>query len=345
LLELRAQGGRLFFLGIGGSSANCSHAVNDFRKICGIEAYTPTDNVSELTARTNDSGWESVFVDWLKGSKLSSRDGVLVLSVGGGNSEKNISVNLMRALDYAKEMGAKTLGIVGRDGGYTAKVADAYVVVPTVNPETITPHTESFQNLILHLIVSHPALKVSEMKWESVQAKERAIFLDRDGVINKVIFSDGRPASPRKLEDFVFTDGIHQATRQLRENGFRIIVVSNQPDLARGKITEGLLDKMTQRIRKEIPIDDVYICPHDDVHQCACRKPKPGMLLQAAQKWNLDLTRSFIVGDTQKDMEAGKAAACKTILLDAPYNQDALCDFRAFSLRDALDIVKSFPAD
>lgn len=168
LLELRAKGGRLFFLGIGGSSANCSHAVNDFRKICGIEAYTPTDNVSELTARTNDSGWESVFVDWLKGSRLSSKDGVLVLSVGGGNLEKNISVNLIRALDYAKEMGAKTLGIVGRDGGYTSKVADAYVVVPTVNPDTVTPHTESFQNLILHLIVSHPALKVSEMKWESV---------------------------------------------------------------------------------------------------------------------------------------------------------------------------------
>jgi D-sedoheptulose 7-phosphate isomerase len=169
MIELRQKGGRLFLLGIGGSAANCSHAVNDFRKICGIECYTPTDNVSELTARTNDIGWESVFVDWLRGSKLTSSDGVFVLSVGGGSSEKNISVNLVRALDYAKEIGAKVFGIVGRDGGYTAKVADACVIIPSVNPETITPHTESFQSIILHLIVSHPSIKVSEMKWESVK--------------------------------------------------------------------------------------------------------------------------------------------------------------------------------
>jgi D-sedoheptulose 7-phosphate isomerase len=169
LIDLRIRGGRIFFLGVGGSAANASHTVNDFRKICGIEAYTPTDNVSELTARTNDNGWESVFVDWLRGSKVSKNDGVFVLSVGGGNSVKNISVNLVKALDYAKEAGVKIFGVVGRDGGYTAKVADACVIVPTVNPETITPHTESFQSVILHLIVSHPSLKVSEMKWESVK--------------------------------------------------------------------------------------------------------------------------------------------------------------------------------
>jgi D-sedoheptulose 7-phosphate isomerase len=169
LIELRQRGGRIFFLGVGGGAANASHAVNDFRKICGIETYTPTDNVSELTARTNDSGWETVFVDWLKGSKLNSRDGVFVLSVGGGNSEKKISINLIRALDYAKEAKAKIFGIVGRDGGYTAKVADVCVIVPTVNSETVTLHTESFQSVILHLIVSYPTLKVSEMKWESVK--------------------------------------------------------------------------------------------------------------------------------------------------------------------------------
>ena len=146
LVDLRSGGGRVFFLGVGGGAANASHTVNDFRKICGIEAYTPTDNVSELTARTNDSGWESVFVDWLRGSKLSSKDAVFVLSVGGGNLEKNISVNLVRAIDYAKEVRAKIFGIVGRDGGYTAKMADACVIIPTVNPETITPHTESFQS-------------------------------------------------------------------------------------------------------------------------------------------------------------------------------------------------------
>ncbi|MDP2972804.1 MAG: SIS domain-containing protein [Deltaproteobacteria bacterium] len=169
LIDIRRENGRLFFLGVGGGAANASHAVNDFRKICGMEAYTPTDNVSELTARTNDSGWESVFVDWLRGSKLNSRDAIFVLSVGGGNSEKNVSVNLIRALDYAKGVGAKIFGIVGRDGGFTAKMADACVIIPTVNPETITPHTESFQSVLLHLIVSHPSLKVSEMKWESVR--------------------------------------------------------------------------------------------------------------------------------------------------------------------------------
>lgn len=169
LIELRQRGGRLFLLGVGGGAANASHAVNDFRKICGIESYTPTDNVSELTARTNDSGWESVFVNWLRGSKLTAKDGIFILSVGGGNLEKNISVNLIHALNYAQEIGAKIFGIVGRDGGFTAKVADACVIVPTVNPEAITSHTESFQNLLLHLIVSHPDLKISEMKWESVK--------------------------------------------------------------------------------------------------------------------------------------------------------------------------------
>jgi len=169
LVGLRRQGGRIFFLGVGGSSANCSHAVNDFRKICGIEAYAPTDNVSELTARTNDNGWESIFVDWLKGSKLTARDGLFVLSVGGGNLEKNISVNLIHALNYAREVGAKVFGIVGRDGGYTATMADACVIIPTVNPETVTSHTEAFQSVLLHLIASHPDLKISEMKWESVK--------------------------------------------------------------------------------------------------------------------------------------------------------------------------------
>ena len=173
LIELRQREGRLFFLGVGGGAANASHAVNDLRKICGIEAYTPTDNVSELTARTNDSGWESVFVDWLRGSKLTAEDGIFILSVGGGNLEKNISVNLVHALNYAREIGAKIFGIIGRDGGFTAKVADACVIVPTVNPEAITSHTESFQNLLLHLIVSHPDLKISEMKWESVSKGKR----------------------------------------------------------------------------------------------------------------------------------------------------------------------------
>jgi len=169
LVDLRAKGGRLFFLGIGGSAANCSHAVNDFRKIAQLEAYAPTDNISELTARTNDEGWASIFVEWLKGSRLKPEDLVFVFSVGGGNLEKNISPNLVVALDYARKVGAKISGVVGRDGGYTAQVADACVIVPTVNPENITPHSEAFQAVIWHLLVSHPALKASPTKWESTR--------------------------------------------------------------------------------------------------------------------------------------------------------------------------------
>jgi D-sedoheptulose 7-phosphate isomerase len=169
LADLRSRKGRLFLLGVGGSAANCSHAVNDFRKICGIEAYTPTDNVSELTARTNDEGWASVFVEWLKVSNLSPSDAVFVMSVGGGNLEKNVSPNLVEALKHASTVGAKVCGIVGRDGGYTAQVADACVIVPTVNTENVTPHTEAFQAVIWHLLVSHPKLKASQTKWESTK--------------------------------------------------------------------------------------------------------------------------------------------------------------------------------
>ena len=167
--ETRRRHGRMFVLGVGGSAANASHAVNDFRKIVGIEAYAPTDNVSELTARTNDDGWASVFVEWLKTSRLGRDDMILVLSVGGGNLEKNVSPNLVSAIQYAREVGAKVCGVVGRDGGHTAEVADACVVIPTVNPTHVTPHTEAFQGVVWHLLVSHPRLKQAETKWESVR--------------------------------------------------------------------------------------------------------------------------------------------------------------------------------
>lgn len=169
LAALRGSKGRLFILGVGGSAGNASHAVNDFRKIVGLESYAPTDNVSELTARTNDEGWASVFEGWLKVSRLGPADAVLVFSVGGGNVEKNVSPNLVLALKYAKSAGAKIFGIVGRDGGYTAQVADVCVIVPTVNPETVTPHSEAFQAVVWHLLVSHPALKAAQTKWESVR--------------------------------------------------------------------------------------------------------------------------------------------------------------------------------
>lgn len=167
LVTVKARGGRIFFLGVGGSAGNCSHAVNDFRKIVGIESYTPTDNVSELTARTNDEGWATIFVEWLKTSKLKPEDAVFVFSVGGGSLEKNISPNLVEALKYAKTVGTKVMGVVGRDGGYTGQVADACVIIPTVNPENITPHSEAFQAVVWHLLVSHPKLKACQTKWES----------------------------------------------------------------------------------------------------------------------------------------------------------------------------------
>ena len=167
LAKVKQDGGRIFFLGVGGSAGNCSHAVNDFRKIVGIESYAPTDNVSELTARTNDEGWPTIFVEWLKISKLSPKDMLFIFSVGGGNLEKNISPNLVEALKLAKSVGSKVVGVVGRDGGYTAQVADACVIIPTVNADNVTPHSEAFQGVVWHLLVSHPKLKANQTKWES----------------------------------------------------------------------------------------------------------------------------------------------------------------------------------
>jgi D-sedoheptulose 7-phosphate isomerase len=170
LAQVRAANGRVFFLGVGGSAANCSHAVNDFRKLADIECYAPTDNVAELTARINDEGWESTFTEWLKVSRLRRVDGRFVLSVGGGDEERNISPNLVAALRYARSVGATIMGVVGRDGGYTARVADAAVIVPTVNPAAVTPHTEAFQAVIWHLLVSHPLLKRNPTKWEAADS-------------------------------------------------------------------------------------------------------------------------------------------------------------------------------
>ena len=169
LLDIRKKGGRLFFIGVGGGAGNAAHAVNDFRKIAEFEAYTPTDNVSELTARVNDDGWETVFVNWLKGSHLNKNDGLFVFSVGGGSAEKNISTNIVRALEYGRSIGVKIFGIVGRDGGYTKQVADACILVPTIDPDMVTPFTEAFQSIIWHLLVSHPLLKTYDMKWESME--------------------------------------------------------------------------------------------------------------------------------------------------------------------------------
>lgn len=171
--------------------------------------------------------------------------------------------------------------------------------------------------------------------------QNRAVFLDRDGVVNKVILKDGKPYSPKKFDEFVFNDGIKEVVHKMKELGYRVFVVSNQPDIARGEISQDILDLMTQKMRFGLPVDNVYICPHDDHHDCLCRKPKPGMLIQAAEDWKIDLSSSFMIGDTWKDMEAGKAAGCKTILLEAPYNQDVQSDFRVKSLSEATDLIKT----
>lgn len=347
LAGIRAAGGRLFVLGVGGSAANASHAVNDFRKIAGIEAYAPTDNVSELTARTNDEGWASIFDNWLRTSRLRADDLLLILSVGGGNVELNVSPNLVAALKYAKSVGAKIIGVVGRDGGYTAAVADACVLIPTVNAAHITPHTEAFQALVWHLLVSHPAVKMQATKWESMVSgrKRRAVFLDRDGVINRAFVRGGKPFPPSTLQELEVLPGVSEALQDLKRHGYELLVVTNQPDVARGRQSQQTIDAMHQALSARLPLDDIVVCYHTDGDKCDCRKPMPGMLLKAARKHDVDLAASFMVGDRWRDIEAGYNAGCKTILIDCGYSErppDHAPDLRAGSLREAADwIIRS----
>ena len=277
LVALRERGGRLFFLGVGGSAGNCSHAVNDFRKIVGIEAYAPTDNVSELTARTNDEGWPTIFGEWLAISRLNAHDAVLVFSVGGGNLEKNVSPNLVAALQLAKEVGARIIGIVGRDGGYTAKVGDACVIVPTVNPDNVTPHSEAFQAVVWHLLVSHPALK-AQADQVGIDGKmtRRAVFLDRDGVLNRAIVRDGKPYPPAAPAELEILPGVPEALARLRSAGFRLVVVTNQPDVGRGTMPIETVEAIHARMAAALPLDAIEVCPHGGHECCDCRKPKAG---------------------------------------------------------------------
>ena len=288
--------GRLFILGVGGSAANASHAVNDFRKITGIEAYAPTDNVAELTARTNDDGWQTVFFNWLTISKFTSQDVLLVLSVGGGKA--NVSENLIRALTLAFEKKAKIISIVGRSDGYAAKVSNVCILIPNVNDGRVTPHTESFQAVVWHLLVNHPKLK---------DKKDKAVFLDRDGTLNKLIY--GRP--PYSLEELVIFPDVQPALRRLKDAGFKLIVVTNQPDVGRELITKESAFSIINAVEGNLPIDRTYVCFHDDKDNCDCRKPKPGMILNAAKDFDIDLKKSYMVGDSQKDIDAGKAAGCR----------------------------------
>src|ERR1700677_3493787 len=352
LIVLRENGGRLFILGVGGSAANASHAVNDFRKIAGIEAYAPTDNVSELTARVNDEGWQTVFEAWLRVSSLRANDLVLVFSVGGGDLEKNVSPNLVAALQYAKTVGAKILGIVGRDGGHTAKLADVCVLIPTVNPAHITPHTEAFQAVVWHLLVSHPVVKQQQTKWESTApgtAELRpAVFLDRDGVLNRAVVRDGKPfPPPSDVEELELLPDVASSLRDLKAHGFSLFVITNQPDVARGTCTRESVEALHQTLASSLPVDDIFVCYHDDNDHCACRKPKPGLLFEAQRKHNIDLEGSFMVGDRWRDIDAGHSAGCKTILIDYGYRERKSAqppEATVRSLREAADWIISSSA-
>ena len=341
----RASGGRLFILGVGGSAANASHAVNDFRKIAGIEAYAPTDNVSELTARTNDEGWQTVFESWLRVSRLRANDLVLVFSVGGGDLEKNVSPNLVAALEYAKKAGAKILGIVGRNGGHTAKVADVCILIPVVNPAHVTPHTEAFQAVVWHLLVSHPAVKQQETKWESTAVAGQArpaVFLDRDGVLNRAFVRDGKPYPPSGLEELELMPEVASSLFDLKAHGFDLYVITNQPDVARGAQSRETIEAMHRKLASLLPVDDILVCYHDDKDHCDCRKPKPGLLFEAQRKHNIDLARSFVVGDRWRDIDAGHAAGCKTVLIDYGYRERKPAqapEATVRSLREAADWI------
>ena len=345
LANVRANEGRVFILGVGGSAANASHAVNDFRKIAGIEAYAPTDNVSELTARTNDEGWATVFEGWLKTSKLQARDAVLVFSVGGGDLERNVSPNLVAALQLAKSTGARILGIVGRDGGYTAKVADVCIVIPTVNPAHVTPHTEAFQAVVWHLLVTHPAVKIAQTKWEATANAgrlSRAVFLDRDGVLNRAVIRDGKPYPPASVAELDIAAGAENALRELKAQGFKLLVVTNQPDLAKGLATQEDVDAINQKLAAALPVDEFFVCPHVDGDNCDCRKPKAGLLLEGARKHHIDLSASFMIGDRWRDVEAGQNAGCRTVLIDQGYQEKHPArppDAIVHSLREAADWI------
>jgi len=345
LSNLRSSGGRLFILGVGGSAANASHAVNDFRKIAGIEAYAPTDNVAELTARVNDEGWTTVFENWLRTSRLQQRDVILVFSVGGGDLERNVSANLVCAVQFAKSVGAKVIGIVGRDGGHTAKVADCCILIPTINAARVTPLVEAFQAVIWHLLVSHPAVQIEPTKWESTASAavlQPAVFLDRDGVLNRVVLRNGKPCPPASEDEFEIVTEAQAALQLLRMKGFKLIVVTNQPDVARGTSTRQIVDAIHRKLTNSIAVDDIFVCYHDDADDCSCRKPKPGLLFEAARRHGINLLASFMVGDRWRDVEAGQNAGCHTILIGEGYQERApkrAPDVELRSLQEAVDWI------
>jgi D-sedoheptulose 7-phosphate isomerase len=408
LADLKKRGGRLFVLGLGGSAANASHAVNDFRKHCHIDAQAPTDNVAELTARANDDGWDTIFSRWLRGCHINRQDAILVLSVGGANEKT--SRPILEAVRCAQVENATILGIVGRDGGYTKQSAKVCVLIPTTNADRITPYAEAAQAVVWHCLANHPKLqdkaptgagmlqKLKDMasvenmaaaredvfkglgippnllrhggtiepdkqkgtltfttdkgekitaplhdvtinitnempkwppspdewkratqgEWPSEPPKRRAVFLDRDGVLCKMVTTHRivtdpptpvmRP--PYTLDELELLPGVQDACAKLKAAGYLLICVTNQPDIARGKVSHSKVNLINQCLKSTLGLEAVYTCPHDDKDDCLCRKPKPGLLQQAAVNHRIDLAKSWMVGDRQVDIDAGKAARC-----------------------------------
>lgn len=336
LKSVKSSGGRVFVVGVGGSAANAAHFVNDFRKLLDLETYAPSDNVAELTARTNDDGWSSVFSRWLKTSRLCSNDVLLVLSVGGGSLERNISANLVYAMRYARSVNAKILAIIGRSDGEAARLADVSVIVPSVNVDHVTPHCETMQMLLCHLIVNHPDFK-------SCKAQTRnAVFLDRDGVLVDAIIKEGEPFSARSLEQFSITPSAVSFVRNCREAGLFVACITNQPDVERGLLPRDVLDDMHKQLRDCLDLDDLRVCYSSHLSDFR-KKPNPGMLEELAEEHKLNLPGSFMLGDTWKDIEAGRRAGCKTIFLDNGYKDTSLSaapDFVVKSLAEAFEIIQ-----
>jgi D-glycero-D-manno-heptose 1,7-bisphosphate phosphatase len=251
----------------------------------------------------------------------------------------------VRALDYAKSRHAKIIGIVGRDGGYTARVADTCAIIPTVNSEHITPHSEAFQAIVWHLLVSHPALKAANTRWESLPAnggRQRAVFLDRDGVLTRAIMRDGKPFPPAASPDLQLAPDAKEALAQLKTEGFLLLVVTNQPDVARGLQRAEVVEEMHRSLKSQLPLDDIFVCWHDDTDQCDCRKPLPGLLLRATQRYDVDTGSSYMIGDRWRDVDAGAKAGVKTIWIDRGYAErqpSSKPSARVGSLLEAVDWI------
>ena len=318
IINLRKTQGKLFLLGVGGSAGNCSHAVNDFRKLCKINAFCPTDNISEITARINDEGWENSYKDWLEDSGLSKKDALFVFSVGGGDIKKKVSVNLIRAIKLAKEKKSKVFSIVGRKNSYTFKNSNISLVVKSA-PNLITPTSETMQVLVWHSLVSLQQLMIK--KNQMVKKKNKNfIFLDRDGVINKSRIVNGKPFAPTKFSDFKIFKYTKNCLKRLNEK-FIILIITNQPDIGNKILKKKEFNKMCSLLKKKYPIQEVYFCPHKKEDGCDCRKPKIGLLKKAYSKYVFNKKKTFMIGDRNSDMIAAEQFGIKPIFIDRNYKE------------------------